>query len=316
MSMDYAENVAERQNSQEDKSSLSEENPSLIREEPSLSNKKPDLTKQRSVSTVAWEELTLTNNYVFTKAMLDPDLCKDVVETILGIEIDHIEYPEQEKYLDVSLDSKGIRLDVYVKDEAGTVYNLEMQAFNQDNLKKRSRYYHALLAVDQLEKGRRYSDLSDAYVIFICDFDLFEQNKRIYRFESTCREIKDLTLFDGAHTIFVAASVAGTSNSKLDEFCEYVHKGVVTGKFSGRLESARTKVLENSKWRRDYMFLSDIKYEAHEEGREEGRAEGREEGSFLTLSSLVDKGLLSKEVAAAEAHMTVEEFEKQKAALS
>jgi predicted transposase/invertase (TIGR01784 family) len=210
-----------------------------------------------------------------------------------------------------------------------------MQAFNQDDLKKRSRYYHALIAADQLEKGKRYLELGDAYVIFICDFDLFEQNRRIYHFESTCQEIKDLTLYDGAHTIFVAASVHGTSDSKLDEFCEYVHKGSVTGELSERLENARTKVLMNSDWRRDYMFLSDIKYEAHEdgkkegieigraegreegraegreEGRAEGRAEGREEGKIETLVSLVDEGFLYKEIAAEKANMTVEEFQKQ-----
>ena len=42
-----------------------------------------------------WKSLTISNDFVFCKAMLDPDLCKEVVEAVLGIEVDHVEHVER-----------------------------------------------------------------------------------------------------------------------------------------------------------------------------------------------------------------------------
>ena len=39
-----------------------------------------------------WEEIGLSNDFIFGKVMSDPELCKELLERILpGIEIDHIE---------------------------------------------------------------------------------------------------------------------------------------------------------------------------------------------------------------------------------
>ena len=40
---------------------------------------------------------------------------------ILGVKIDHIEYPELQKTINARYESKSIRLDVYVEDGEGTV---------------------------------------------------------------------------------------------------------------------------------------------------------------------------------------------------
>ena len=60
------------------------------------------------------------------------------------MEIDHIEYPELQKSIDLDYDAKGVRLDVYVKDGNNTVYNIEMQAIDTKELPKRSRYYQSM----------------------------------------------------------------------------------------------------------------------------------------------------------------------------
>ena len=51
------------------------------------------------------------------------------------------------------------------------------------------------------------------------------------------------------------------------------------------------------------------------EEREEGREEGRVEGSLRTLNKLVHDGLITKEVAAEQFGMTVEEFDSAVKAL-
>ena len=69
--------------------------------------------------------------------------------------------------------SHGIRLDVYVVDEANSVYDIDMQTKLSEHLPKRMRYYQIVIDLNQLESGKSYSMLNRSYVIFICLADLF-----------------------------------------------------------------------------------------------------------------------------------------------
>ena len=83
---------------------------------------------------------------------------------------------------------KGVRLDVYAKDEKNTHYDVEMQLLKRDALPKRSRYYHSQMDMELLASGERYDKMPNTYVIFICDFDPFSDGKYRYRFQNVCRE--------------------------------------------------------------------------------------------------------------------------------
>ena len=75
-----------------------------------------------------YEELGFTNDFMFCKIMQDKNICKPFLEEILGIKIDHIEYLEPQKTIDLKVDAKSVRLDIYV-DDGKTVYDCEMQTF-------------------------------------------------------------------------------------------------------------------------------------------------------------------------------------------
>jgi len=70
-----------------------------------------------------WENLKISNDFMFAKVMRNPELCKGMLERLLDIRIDHIEYPEEQKVIDIARDSKSVRLDVYIHDEKNTVCN-------------------------------------------------------------------------------------------------------------------------------------------------------------------------------------------------
>ncbi len=77
--------------------------------------------------TPAWEELQISNDFIFGKIMQDPKLCRGLLQRILpDLKIDRIEYPEAQKAIRPDIDAKSVRLDVYVKDGKGTVYDIEM----------------------------------------------------------------------------------------------------------------------------------------------------------------------------------------------
>ena len=73
------------------------------------------------------KELNLEDDFLFAKVMTDKKICKEFLEKLLNIEIKKITMLEEQKTINLLLESKGIRLDIYVKDENNTVYNVEMQ---------------------------------------------------------------------------------------------------------------------------------------------------------------------------------------------
>jgi len=134
----------------------------------------------------ALKELNLEDDFLFAKVMSDKEICKELLENILEIEIEKVEMIEEQKTIDLLLESKGIRLDVYVKDGNNTIYNVEMQRGKHKNLPKRLRYYQGAIDLDLISKGEDYRKLTKSYIIFICTFDLFNKGRHKYTFKNVC----------------------------------------------------------------------------------------------------------------------------------
>lgn len=74
-----------------------------------------------------WEELSISNDFLFGKVMQDAELCKELLQRILpDLDIDHVEYPELQKTITEDIDAKGVRLDVYVNDGKGQASHQKM----------------------------------------------------------------------------------------------------------------------------------------------------------------------------------------------
>ncbi len=127
------------------------------------------------------KNLTIKNNFMFAAVMSDEENCKGFLERVLPIKIDHVEI-STEKSIVYHPEYKGVRLDVYAKDENNTRYNVEMQVLKQPALGRRCRYYQSHMDMDILVKGCNYAELPDSYVIFLCDFDPFGAGKYRYTF--------------------------------------------------------------------------------------------------------------------------------------
>lgn len=102
------------------------------------------------------------------------------------MEIDHIEYLQLQKGIKPDADAKSVRLDVYVKDGKGNVYDIEMQVVDTKELPKRTRYYQAMIDLEMIDKGQTYKLLKPSYIIFICSFELFGKGRHIYSFQNIC----------------------------------------------------------------------------------------------------------------------------------
>ena len=204
-----------------------------------------------------YSRLTLANDFIFAKVMMNEKLCKKLLEVILGIKIERIEYVETQKTIFHIIKSRSVRLDVYVKDSEKTVYNIEMQTTNTRNLPKRSRYYQGMIDLNLLKKGKDYKQLNKSYVIFICTFDVFNKGRHIYTFENYCEQDKELCLNDEATKIFLNPySDMEDIDEELNNFLRYLADGKPVDDFTRELDQEVTIVRENRKWRLAYMTMA------------------------------------------------------------
>lgn len=126
------------------------------------------------------KELNLEDDFLFAKVMSDREICRQVLEKILNVPITEIVLPTTQRTIDILFEGKGIKLDVYVNDGNGTVYNVEMQRGKKRELPKRSRYYQGSLDLDLISAGEPYHSLRKTFIIFICTFDPFKDKRPIY----------------------------------------------------------------------------------------------------------------------------------------
>ena len=153
-----------------------------------------------------WNEASLSDNFIFCKVMSENlDLCKEFLEMLLNIKIESISLAQPETTLNVDFFAKGIRLDVFVKDDTDRIFDIEMQVIGNDYLPLRARYYQSVLDVSSLHAGEDYESLTESYVIFLCLDDIFHKDQPIYTFKSVCLEDSTLVLDDKTTKVFCNA---------------------------------------------------------------------------------------------------------------
>ena len=237
------------------------------------------MSQQKSKITIPeeqlWKNLRISNDFMFAKVMRNPELCKGMLERLLDIQIDYIEYPEEQKVIDISKDSKSVRLDVYLKDEKGTVYNVEIQTTSNRNLPKRTRFYQGMIDLNAIEKGADYSDLPQSFVIFICTFDAFGKGRWRYTFESVCKEDLEVSLNDETYKIFFnTVGSKGSINKDTKNILNFIDNNTAEDDFTKKLAQEVQKIKENKEWQVEYMTLLMREREKYKEGVAEGVIRG------------------------------------------
>lgn len=222
------------------------------------------------------EKLTYTDDGMFQAVMHEPKICAEIIEKLLHIRVDRIDYPDLEKSIAPYYTSKGIRLDVYIKD-SDKVIDVEMQARSMQSLGKRTRYYQSMIDIDSLLKGEDYSELKESYILFICKNDPFEKNDNekyglpCYTFKTKCSENPDVNLND--KTTKVVYNSSAWKKEKDDWLRNYLHyvftNEIGEDDFSKELSTAVEKKKQDEKFRSLYLSMNlhdrDIRVEAKEE---------------------------------------------------
>jgi len=230
---------------------------------------------------VNFNEITLSDQHLFETMLLqDMGVRKRLIGKLIGIPtIADIVYIHAEDSQKPSFTSKGVRFDVYIKDQEGVAYIVELQRNDTKELVQRARYYQAVCDSKQLVPGDDYRDLKDNYAIFICREDIFKQDLYKYSFKNTCTEVENLDLKDGTHKIFF-----NTKGSKGD-ICEDVIallkriEGLpVENEFVQEIDRITETIKENEEWRQNYMQTFWRERDAVRRGFAQGLEQGLEQG--------------------------------------
>lgn len=105
------------------------------------------------------QELTIRDNFMFGAVMSEEENCRRFLELALEISIARVEIIK-EKSISYHPEYKGVRLDIYARDEANTRYNVEIQVEKERVIGKRSRYYHSQMDMEMLVSGKNYTELA------------------------------------------------------------------------------------------------------------------------------------------------------------
>lgn len=241
---------------------------------------------------VDFDSITLKNDIMFSSVFRDPKNCRELLQRILDIRISELVISEDQKSIKTKPWNKGIRLDVYVKDTDGNVYDIEMQVLNQGDLPLRSRYYHSEMDSYQILTGKKYTQLKSSIVIFLCNFDPFGQDRSVYTFLSLCKEAPDIQLTDKRQTVFV--NIKGKREGlsiELSNFLDYLETAEPTDDFTDHLNNNVKRLREDFEWRENYMTLEMKMEEQFEAGLQQGLQKGLNQGSDNKLKELIKKKL-------------------------
>ncbi|MCR4950674.1 MAG: Rpn family recombination-promoting nuclease/putative transposase [Solobacterium sp.] len=253
-----------------------------------------------------FEELTISDNYMFSAVFSDPYLTAQLICRILPEEkLSPDEIIVKEKRIKTSYRSRSVIFDVYRKDDTH-LFDIEMQIEDNMYLMDRAVYYGSSMIVDSHEAGSGYELKHRSYVIFICAFDATHTGKRMEHLilQNDGRTVSS----DKMHVIFVNCPVEGEDNEQLRSFAQYVMNGKAD-EDDPFVQEVNTAVELKRGNRKEQELYMEWQYEL-DKAKAEGKAEGLEEGRLNALLSLYKKGRLDLNAVLEETGFTEEELKK------
>ena len=208
---------------------------------------------------IPFEQLPITNRFMFALVFSHKHIAKPFLEALLGIKIFDLQEPEPEKSTESSPFNKGVRCDVFVKEqgpkgEITRTFDIEMQIEDTHELPKRARYYQALCDSEALNKGESYRNLKEQYIIFICPDDIFKQGRAFSRFMNLEKGHSEHELGDLCFkNFYIFSKYKDVAEQSVKEYLEYFATNKATSKETKDIERQRQWYLSDNETRKRYM---------------------------------------------------------------
>ena len=217
-----------------------------------------------------------------------------LIRTVLGRDdLVVVEVATQEELK--NLWGRSVRLDIVARDEAGGLYNIEVQRADAGASPKRARYNSSLLDANAAQPGEEYEALAEAYVIFITENDCFGQGCPLYHVERVVQET-GAWFGDGEHILYVNGQYRGQDPvGKLmhDFFCQNPEE------MNSPVLAQNVHYYKEEEGGVDYMCR--ISEEIWREGRQKGKMEGKLEGKLEGKAELIRRFMKEQDFSFSQA---------------
>lgn len=263
-----------------------------------------------------YEELDITDNFMFCKVFSNEDVAKDFLQDVLKIDIERISVVAEATSQEDPF-RKSVRLDVLVREElagkkgerrAGRYFDIELQMANTGELPKRARYYQGMCDLDALAKGVDYEELQEQYILFICPDDIFHKGKPVYRFQNLEWGSPEISLGDLCYkNFYIFKKYSEIKDAATREYMQYFATKQSGSEKMDRIRRLVEKYRQDPAARKAYMTLEQEFNIRYKKGRAEGRAEGADFRNRELAKGFRDDGV-SIEVIAKRTGLTPEEI--------
>lgn len=257
----------------------------------------------------ALQEMSLVDDFLMnsltTHEVYGEAAAKYILECILEREIKHLKVVPQKFYGGEMPKDHGVRLDIYLEEEDGEIFDIEPDNNSAQSLIKalprRVRFYHAKIDAGSLQAGDDYDKLKNVVVIFITTYDPFGRDRVLYTIKNCCVEIPMLPYDDGAKTLFLyTKGKEGNISEELRQLLNYMADSTEENAKTDKLKQLH-KMVAAVKRDKEVGLAYMKSFERDKIAREEGRQEGESIGVTKSIISLtckkIKKGKTSEEIA-------------------
>jgi len=225
-----------------------------------------------------YEQLDITDNFMFSKVFSNVDVAKDFLQDILKITIDKISVISEAATQEDPF-HKSVRFDVLVREEltetpdapntepkfhTSRYFDIEMQMVDTGELPKRARYYQSMCDLDALAKGANYEELQEQYILFICPDDIFGNGLPVYKFQNREESQPNITMGDLCYkNFYIFKKHSEIKDKATREYMEYFDTKKSDSDKMKRIQELVKKYRMDPAAKKAYMTLEqelDIRY--------------------------------------------------------
>ena len=248
------------------------------------------------------EELNLVDDFLVNSLtshkIYGEQSARYILECILRRQIGKLTVVPQRFFCGENTETHGIRLDVYLDEENGEIFDIEPDQNDGKeeivSLPRRVRFYHAKIDAGNLTAGDTYGSLRNVIVIFITTYDPFGLNRMVYTIKNGCIEVPGLEYEDGAQTIFLyTRGREGNPPEELKQLLHYMEHSSIENASTESLKKLHqmvTAVKRDGEVGLAYMKSFEREERIRKQGEAEGRKAGLEEGKKAGLEEGLQEG--------------------------
>lgn len=245
------------------------------------------------IPTKTLQDLNMMDSFLFEATTEDMENAKKIAKIIIkrttGHSVENLVIEPQKQLKGLSLDRHGIRMDLYMQENAtfqdGTstlrLYDIEPNKYYDKDLPRRNRFYQSLIDSKLLPSNSRYQNLPDLITIWILPYDPFGDDRMIYTIKNIVVENQELVYNDGITKIFLYTKGTKGGSKELKDFLTYMENTTLSNAVDKELLELQ-EIVNNVKSKEDvgerYMTLQEMidyeKRDSYEDGLKDGHVRG------------------------------------------